>query len=88
MDLQLPGVFNIRLKSFLKCWFNPISVNFLCVQQVKHNEPSGAPGPAVKESGKMISELEALMYEPFFVMLLESHPHRCEHMNIWGPVLG
>lgn len=56
MNLRLPGVFNIRLKSFLKCWFNPISVNFLCVQQVKHNEPSGAPpGPAVKESGKMIS---------------------------------
>lgn len=39
------------------------------------------PGPAVKESGKMISELEALGYEPFLVMLLESHTHRCDHVN-------
>lgn len=38
-------------------------------------------GPAVKESRKMISELEALGYEPFLVKLLEAHTHRYEHMN-------
>jgi len=45
------------------------------------------PHPEVKESGKMIVELEALGCEPFLVMLLESHSHRCEHMNIWGQIL-
>lgn len=40
------------------------------------------PGPAVKESGKMISELEALGYEPFLVMFLEAHTHRDEHEHV------
>lgn len=44
-------------------------------------------GPAVKESGKMISELEALGYEPFLVLLLEAHTHRHEHMNVWRQML-
>lgn len=43
--------------------------------------------PAVKESGKMIPELEALGYEPFLVMLLEAHTHRYEHMNVWRQML-
>lgn len=38
VDFHLTTAFNIRLKSFLKHWLNPISVDFLCVQQVKHNE--------------------------------------------------
>lgn len=44
-------------------------------------------GPAVKECGKMISELEALGYEPFLVMLLETHTRKYEHMNMWKQML-
>lgn len=44
-------------------------------------------GPAVKESGKMISELDTCVYEPFLVMLLEAHTHTCERMNMWRQML-
>lgn len=77
LDLHLTTAFNMRLKSFLKCWFNPISVNFLCVQQVKHNE-HGGPFWSCSER---IYELEAVGHEPFPAVLLQCHTYSCEHMD-------